>query len=62
MVSGSGKATRTVGEEHPQYFLHSYGAQFVEVAWQPKIAKIRLNRVVTVIDASRVAFNPPHRA
>jgi xanthine dehydrogenase YagR molybdenum-binding subunit len=57
MVSGSGKATRTLGEEHPKYSLHSYGAQFVEVAWQPEIARLRVNRVVTVIDAGRI-INP----
>ena len=38
-------------------FLHSYGAQFVEVAWQPEIASLRVNRVVTVIDAGRI-INP----
>jgi xanthine dehydrogenase YagR molybdenum-binding subunit len=57
MISGIGKAARTVGEEHPKYSLHSYGAQFVEVAWQPEIARLRVNRVVTVIDAGRM-INP----
>lgn len=57
MVTGSGKAARTLGEEHPQFSLHSYGAQFVEVAWQPEIARLRVNRVVTVIDAGRI-INP----
>jgi xanthine dehydrogenase YagR molybdenum-binding subunit len=36
---------------------HSYGAQFVEVRWQPEIARLRVNRVVTVIDAGRI-INP----
>ncbi len=57
MVSGTGKAARSFGEEHPKYSLHSYGAQFVEIAWQPEIARIRVNRVVTVIDAGRI-LNP----
>lgn len=37
--------------------LHSYGAHFVEVAWQPDIARLRVSRVVTVIDAGRI-INP----
>ncbi len=57
MVSGTGKAARSFGEEHPKYSLHSYGAQFVEIAWKPEIARIRVNRVVTVIDAGRI-LNP----
>jgi xanthine dehydrogenase YagR molybdenum-binding subunit len=57
MVSGTGKATRTLGEDHPEFSLHSYGAQFVEVLWQPEIARLRVNRVVTVIDAGRI-INP----
>jgi xanthine dehydrogenase YagR molybdenum-binding subunit len=56
-VSGSGKGQRTFGQEHPKYSIHSYGAQFVEVAWQPEIARLRVNRVVTVIDAGRM-INP----
>jgi xanthine dehydrogenase YagR molybdenum-binding subunit len=37
--------------------LHSYGAQFVEVEWEPEIARLRVSRVVTVIDAGRI-INP----
>ncbi|HEX4284193.1 MAG TPA: xanthine dehydrogenase family protein molybdopterin-binding subunit [Terracidiphilus sp.] len=37
--------------------LHSYGAQFLEVEWEPEIARIRVSRVVTVIDAGRI-INP----
>jgi xanthine dehydrogenase YagR molybdenum-binding subunit len=37
--------------------LHSYGAQFVEVEWEPEIAHLRVSRVVTVIDAGRI-INP----
>ncbi len=57
MVSGTGKAARELGGEHPKYSLHSYGAQFVEVGWQPEIARLRVNRVVTVVDAGRI-INP----
>lgn len=37
--------------------LHSYGAQFVEVEWDPEIARLRVSRVVTAIDAGRI-INP----
>ncbi len=37
--------------------LHSYGAQFVEVEWDPEIARLRVSRIVTVIDAGRI-INP----
>ncbi len=57
MVSGTGKAARTLGEERPKYSFHSYGAQFVEVGWQPEIARLRVHRVVTVVDAGRIV-NP----
>ncbi len=57
MVSGTGKAARELGGERPKYSLHSYGAQFVEVGWQPEIARLRVNRVVTVVDAGRI-INP----
>jgi xanthine dehydrogenase YagR molybdenum-binding subunit len=34
--------------------LHSYGAQFVEVEWEPEIARLRVSRVVTVIDGGLI--------
>ncbi len=37
--------------------LHSFGAQFVEVEWEPQIARLRVSRVVTVIDGGRI-INP----
>jgi xanthine dehydrogenase YagR molybdenum-binding subunit len=37
--------------------LHSFGAQFVEVEWEPEIARLRVSRVVTVIDGGRI-INP----
>jgi xanthine dehydrogenase YagR molybdenum-binding subunit len=36
------------------YSTHSFGAQFVEVEWQPRIARLRVKRVVTVIDGGRI--------
>ena len=56
-VAGDGKAEGTFGEEKPKVSKHSFGAHFVEVTWQPEIARLRVNRVVTVIDAGRI-LNP----
>ncbi len=36
------------------YSTHSFGVQFVEVEWQPKIAQLRVSRVVSVMDAGRI--------
>ncbi|OZI55978.1 xanthine dehydrogenase family protein molybdopterin-binding subunit [Bordetella genomosp. 4] len=48
---GSGKSLKK------QYSINSYGAHFVEVAWHPATARLRVTRVVTVIDGGRV-LNP----
>ena len=45
------------GDPNVKFSFHSYGAQFVEVTWQPEIARLRVSRVVTVIDAGRM-LNP----
>ena len=36
------------------YSMHSFGAQFAEVTWDPGIAQLRVRRVVTVIDGGRI--------
>jgi xanthine dehydrogenase YagR molybdenum-binding subunit len=56
-VEGRGKSKATFGEKHPKFSMHSFGAHFVEVAWQPQIARLRVNRTLTVIDAGRI-INP----
>lgn len=56
-VSGSAKSEGTLGDPKAQYSFHSFGAHFVEVTWQPEIARLRVSRVVTVIDAGRM-LNP----
>jgi xanthine dehydrogenase YagR molybdenum-binding subunit len=33
---------------------HSFGAQFAEVEWDPGIARLRVSRVVSVIDGGRI--------
>jgi xanthine dehydrogenase YagR molybdenum-binding subunit len=36
------------------YSMHSFGAQFAEVQWDPGIAKLRVSRVVSVLDGGRI--------
>jgi xanthine dehydrogenase YagR molybdenum-binding subunit len=58
MVSGTGKSEGTFGKPgKPKVSTHSFGCHFVEVTWQPEIARLRVTRSVTVIDAGRI-LNP----
>ncbi len=57
-ASGSGASQGTLGDPTAKYSFHSFGAQFVEVTWQPEIARLRVSRIVTIIDAGRM-LNPP---
>lgn len=52
-VSGDGEG-RGSEEAAKKVSLHSYGAHFVEVVWQPEIARLKVNRIVTVIDAGTI--------
>ena len=54
-VTGSGKSEAMSGEKKPKFSTHSFGCHFV--TWQPEIARLRVSRVVTVIDAGRI-INP----
>ncbi|HKE58419.1 MAG TPA: xanthine dehydrogenase family protein molybdopterin-binding subunit [Pyrinomonadaceae bacterium] len=56
-IVGSGKGEQTFGVPGEKLSAHSFGCHFVEVTWQPEIARIRVSRVVTVIDAGRI-INP----
>ena len=56
-ASGSGKSEGTFGNPNRKYSTHSFGAQFAEVTWQPETARLRVSRVVTVIDAGHI-LNP----
>ncbi|MGB6753427.1 MAG: xanthine dehydrogenase family protein molybdopterin-binding subunit [Xanthobacteraceae bacterium] len=57
-VSGQGSGEATFGVEgKPKFSSHSFGAHFVEVTWQADIARLRVSRAVSVIDAGRVV-NP----
>ncbi|HEX3601184.1 MAG TPA: xanthine dehydrogenase family protein molybdopterin-binding subunit [Lacipirellulaceae bacterium] len=56
MISGKGRSQATFHTKKPQakFSLNSFGAHFVEITWQPEIARLRVSRVVTVMDAGRI--------
>ena len=60
-ISGTGRSkgdfTDLLGLTKPKLSSHSFGAQFIEVTWQPEIARLRVSRVVTAIDAGCI-INP----
>jgi xanthine dehydrogenase YagR molybdenum-binding subunit len=56
-VSGQGTGRGSFGEGKPKLSSHSFGAHFVEVTWQPEIARLRASRVVSVFDTGRI-LNP----
>src|SRR5262249_53725156 len=56
-VTGNGTSKSTFGDPNARFSTHSFGCHFVEVTWQPEIARLRVSRVVTVIDAGRI-LNP----
>jgi xanthine dehydrogenase YagR molybdenum-binding subunit len=56
-VSGNGRSQGTFGDPSLKFSFHSYGAQFVEVTWQPEVARLRVSRVITIIDVGRM-INP----
>jgi len=57
LVTGSGKSEAFFGNPKPEYSTHSFGCHFVEVTWQPEIARLRVSRVVSVMDGGRI-INP----
>jgi xanthine dehydrogenase YagR molybdenum-binding subunit len=55
LVTGNGQSPATFGcPEPPKFSMQSFGCHFVEVTWQPEIARLRVSRVVTVIDAGKI--------
>ena len=60
-ASGSGKSEGTFGVPDRKFSTHSFGVQFAEVTWQPETARLRVSRVVTVIDAGRILNPKPAR-
>jgi xanthine dehydrogenase YagR molybdenum-binding subunit len=60
-ASAQGKGAGTFGAPDRKYSTHSFGAQFAEVTWQPETARLRVSRVVTVIDGGRILNPKPAR-
>ena len=56
-AAGQGKSAGTFGAPDRKFSTHSFGAQFAEVTWHPETARLRVSRVVTVIDAGHI-MNP----
>jgi xanthine dehydrogenase YagR molybdenum-binding subunit len=57
-LSAEGKSLGTFEDPKAKgVSLHSYGAVFVEVEWEPEIARLRVSRVVSAIDVGRIV-NP----
>ncbi len=53
---GEGKTGPAASENKAaaDHSMHSFGAQFVEVEWDPGIARLRVSRVVSVVDGGRI--------
>jgi xanthine dehydrogenase YagR molybdenum-binding subunit len=57
-ATGNGKTGGAATEtKAADYSMHSFGAHFVEVEWDPGIAHLRVSRVVSVMDVGRI-INP----
>lgn len=57
MHAASGSASANGGFDDPlkkEWSIHSYGAHFAEVTWEPETARLRVSRVVTVIDGGKI--------
>jgi len=54
MVTGKGQSPASFGNPEPKFSTQSFGCHFVEVTWQPEIARLRVSRVVSVIDAGKI--------
>ena len=51
-LEGNGRTGDNPDSE--KYSMHSFGAHFIEVGWDPGIARLRVRRTVTVMDAGRI--------
>jgi xanthine dehydrogenase YagR molybdenum-binding subunit len=60
-ATGQGKSTGTFGAPDRKFSQHSFGAQFAEVTWEPETARLRVSRVVTVIDGGHILNPKPAR-
>jgi len=54
LANARGEGKSGANPNAAKYSMHSFGAQFVEVQWDPGIAHLRVSRIVTVIDGGRI--------
>jgi xanthine dehydrogenase YagR molybdenum-binding subunit len=55
MVVGRGRSGPSQDDpDAAKVSIHSYCAHFIEVTWQPEIARLRVNRVVSLIDGGKI--------
>jgi xanthine dehydrogenase YagR molybdenum-binding subunit len=57
LVTGNGKAEMTAFAPNQKVSKHSFGCHFAEITWEPETARLRVSRVVSVMDAGRI-LNP----
>jgi xanthine dehydrogenase YagR molybdenum-binding subunit len=54
-VMATGKNVPSFEDPKAQkYSLHSFGAHFAEVEWEPEIARLRVSRIFSIFDAGRI--------
>ena len=54
-VMATGKNVPSFEDPRAQkYSLHSFGAHFAEVEWEPEIARLRVSRIFSIFDAGRI--------
>jgi xanthine dehydrogenase YagR molybdenum-binding subunit len=54
-ILGSGKTFPSFEDPKAQaYSLHSFGAHFAEVEWEPEIARLRVSRIFSIFDCGRI--------
>jgi xanthine dehydrogenase YagR molybdenum-binding subunit len=57
LASLSGEVASSLGADAEKFAFRSFGAHFVEVEWEPAIARLRVARCVSVLDGGRM-INP----
>ncbi len=60
-LGGIGEAKGTMNDKEAKFSTKSFGAQFVEIGWNPDLAKLRVRRIVSVIDGGRIINFQPAR-
>lgn len=59
-ISATGKTFPSFEDpKAKEYSLHSFGAHFAEVEWEPDIARLRVSRIVSVFDCGKIINQGP---